>query len=196
MRKILMRFWNGITMQFDRMNVPNIITFLRIICALSLIAIKPFSALFFLVYTITGVTDVLDGWIARKTHTSSEFGARLDSIADIVFYGVTAVKIMPALWNVLTPLIWLMIAIVALIRIISYTVALIKYRRFASLHTYMNKLTGFLIFTVPYIISQSFAMPACMIISIVAMLAALEELIIHINTNRYLADRKTLFNDC
>lgn len=66
-----------------------------------------------------------------------------------------------------------------IIRIISYTVATIKYRRFASLHTYMNKLTGLLVFTVPYIIFLPFARMACMIISVVAVIATMEELIIH-----------------
>lgn len=193
MRKILMRFWNGITMRFDRINVPNIITFLRIVLALSLIAIKPRSDLFFLMYAITGITDMLDGWIARKTHTESELGARLDSIADIVFYGVTALKIIPSLLNVLEPFVWGIIAVVLILRIVSYVIAGIKYHQFASLHTYMNKLTGFLIFTIPYIISQSFAMQAYMIISVVAVLASLEELIIHITENQYCADRKTFF---
>ena len=62
------------------LNLADIVTMLRIVGALSLIAIRPLSALFFLVYSITGVTDVLDGQIARKTNTSSELGARLDSI--------------------------------------------------------------------------------------------------------------------
>lgn len=175
------------------LNLADIITLFRIVGALSLIAIKPISVLFLTVYSIAGVTDVLDGMIARKTHTVSEFGARLDSIADIVFYGITAFKIMPSLLSVLTPLIWCIIAVVLILRIISYIIAVIKYHQFASLHTYMNKLTGFLIFTVPYIISQPFAAPACVIISVVAALAALEELIIHISAKKYLADRKTLF---
>lgn len=175
------------------LNLADIITLFRIVGTFSLIAIKPLSALFFLVYTMTGVTDVLDGWIARKTHTTSEFGARLDSIADVVFYGVTAFKIMPSLLSVLTPLVWCIIAVVLFLRIISYVVAMIKYHCFASLHTYMNKLTGFLVFTIPYVMSQPFAISACIIVSIVAVLAALEELIIHISTNQYCTDRKTLF---
>ena len=108
------------------LNLADIVTLFRIVGAVLLIAIKPTSGLFLLLYTITGVTDVLDGQIARKTNTSSEFGARLDSIADKVFYGVTAFKIIPLLWNMLTPLIWCFIAVTALVRTISYVVAMIK----------------------------------------------------------------------
>lgn len=175
------------------LNLADIVTLFRIVGAVLLIAIKPTSGLFLLVYTITGATDVIDGQIARKTNISSEFGARLDSIADMVFYGVTAFKIIPLLWNMLTPLIWCFIAVTALVRTISYVVAMIKYRCFGSLHTYMNKLTGFLLFTVPYIVMYPFSASAFMVISVVAVIAALEELIIHIRTNQYCADTKTLF---
>ena len=175
------------------LNLADIVTLFRIVGAVLLIAIKPTSGLFLILYTITGATDVIDGQIARKTNTSSEFGARLDSIADVLFFGVAAFKIMPLLWSKLTLLIWLFIAVTALVRIISYVVAMIKYHCFASLHTYMNKLTGFLIFTVPYVVMYPFSASAFMVISVVAVIAASEELIIHIRTNQYCADTKTLF---
>ena len=174
-------------------HLPNLITVSRIVSALALLPIHAFSQAFFVIYTYCGVSDMLDGAFARRLHCSDETGARLDSIADIVFYAVAAFKICPALCRALTPLIWCIIAAVALIRIISYVAAAIKYRRFALLHTYMNKLTGFLVFTVPYIIFQPFAKPVCLIISAVAVLAAVEELMIHARAGEYHADRKTLF---
>lgn len=175
------------------MHLPNLITISRIIAAAALLPVQSFSRAFFVIYTYCGISDVLDGALARLTHSDSENGARLDSVADIIFYVVTAFKIFPALCSELTSLIWCIIAAAALLRIISYSVAAIKYRRFASLHTYMNKLTGFLVFTVPYIIFLPFAQPIYLIIGAVAMLAAAEELIIHIRSAQYCADRKSLF---
>lgn len=173
-------------------NLPNLITLSRLVSALLLMPICAFSPAFFVVYTYCGVSDILDGALARILHCNDEFGARLDSIADIVFYAVSAFKILPVLCSKFTPSIWYMITATVIIRIISYTAAAIKYRRFASLHTYMNKLTGFLVFTIPYILFLPFAKTACMIISVVALIAAAEELIIHIRTYQYCADRKTL----
>jgi CDP-diacylglycerol---serine O-phosphatidyltransferase len=37
---------------------------------------------------IGGIFDMLDGVMARLTHTSSEFGVELDSLADVVTFGV------------------------------------------------------------------------------------------------------------
>lgn len=175
--------------------LPNLITLSRIVSALFLLPIHDFSTAFFAVYTYCGVSDILDGLLARKLKVTNERGARLDSIADIVFYAVTVYKIFPVLYSILTPSIWYIVLTALLIRIISYAVAVIKYRRFASMHTYMNKLTGFLVFAVPYIVFKPFAMPICLIISVVAVLAAAEELFIHISAGEYNADRKALFAD-
>ena len=174
-------------------HLPNLITLSRIVSAIAMLPVQAFSSAFFVLYTYCGISDVLDGFLARRFKLTNENGARLDSIADIVFYAITAFKILPELCGILTAVNWYIIAAAALLRIISYAVAAVKYRRFASLHTYMNKLTGFLVFTVPYIIFQPFAKPVCLIISIVAVIAAAEELIIHIWTNQYVADKKTLF---
>lgn len=107
--------------------LPNCITMSRIILSIALLVIHTFSPMFFVIYTYCGVSDVLDGFFARKFNLSSENGARLDSISDIIFYGITAVKIMPSLFGVLMPPIWWLIAVVLVIRIISYAVAMIKY---------------------------------------------------------------------
>ena len=107
-------------------HVPNCITLSRIILSITLLVIHTFSPMFFVVYTYCGVSDVLDGFLARKFSLSTENGAKLDSISDIVFYGITAAKIMPSLLCVLMPPIWWLIAVVLVIRIISYTVEAVK----------------------------------------------------------------------
>lgn len=61
-----------------RLSLADIITMFRIMGAVSLLDFRPFSSAFFCVYALTGLSDVLDGLIARKTHTESEFGARLE----------------------------------------------------------------------------------------------------------------------
>lgn len=38
--------------------------------------------------------DGLDGWIARRLHTTSDFGGKLDSLADIVSFGIAPAVIL------------------------------------------------------------------------------------------------------
>lgn len=67
------------------LSLPNILTSARIVCA----ALMPFFALpstgFYVVYTFGGLTDAVDGTVARKLKLESEFGAKLDSVADLLF---------------------------------------------------------------------------------------------------------------
>lgn len=126
-----------------RLTAADILTLLRMVGTALLAALKPLSGGFFFLYALTGVTDVLDGWIARKTNTESDFGARLDSAADLLFYAVMLLRVFPALWQALPGSIWYAVAFIVLVRLAAYLTAAVKYRRFASLHTYLNKFTGF-----------------------------------------------------
>lgn len=44
---------------------------------------------------VSGLTDIIDGAVARSTNTVSAFGARLDSLADIMFVSVCMWKLLP-----------------------------------------------------------------------------------------------------
>lgn len=165
--------------------IPNYITVFRIIGTIILLFTVPFTKFFFIIYTLCGLSDILDGAIARLTKTSSEFGAKLDSIADMLFYATMLAKVFPVLWDILPRYIWYIVALVLALRLCSYLVAAIKYRKFASLHTYLNKLTGLMIFTVPYFLKHKFGITLCFAIAIISGLASLEELLIHIFKDKY-----------
>ena len=77
--------------------VANSITVSRMLFSLALLVLPSRSLPFVVLYLLCGLTDVLDGFIARKLHTESEKGAMLDSIADLLFAVVYAVKILPIL---------------------------------------------------------------------------------------------------
>lgn len=177
-------------------NLPNYITALRIVGTLCLLPVQPLSPAFFILYTLTGLTDVLDGLTARKMKTESELGAKLDSIADLLFYAVMLIKLFPILWRKLPPEIWYAVAAILLLRFSAYSVAAVKYRKFASLHTYMNKLTGAAVFAVPYVITLPFARPVCWVICGSAAIAAGEELLIHLCSQTYRGNTKTIIWKC
>ena len=174
---------------------PNICTMLRIVGTVGLLLIRPLTLPFYLLYTFCGITDVLDGTIARATNSTSEFGARLDSISDLIFYAVMIVKFFPILLEVLPVWMWYCIGAVLVIRACSYVTAAVRYHRFASLHTILNKATGFCVFCLPYMLVQDFALRYCEITCVIAGLASTEEFLIHLlNMNQaenlYGKDRK------
>lgn len=178
--------------KLHQLNIADIITLIRMVGTLFLLMLKPLSLAFFWVYALTGLTDVLDGWIARKTKTTSDFGARLDSIADLVFYAVMLTGILPILFEKLPSEIWYVVAVVLCIRILAYVIAVIKYRLFASLHTYLNKFTGAAVFLIPFSLITDYTVAFCWIVSGVAMAASIEELVIHIRRKDYCSNVKSI----
>lgn len=172
-------------------NVADTITTMRMAASVFLLFLPLDTILFLVIYTLAGLTDVLDGWIARKSGKASEFGARLDSISDLLFYSVLLIRLFPILYQTLPVEIWYVVLAIILVRLAAYITAAVKYHRFASLHTWMNKLTGASVFLLPYVLSVSSGVGYCWAVCMVAFAASAEELAIHLLRTDYLAERKS-----
>ena len=174
-------------------NIADTVTALRIAASAVLLFLPLQTAGFLAVYTLTGLTDAMDGWLARKTKTASEFGARLDSVADLLFYGVLLLRLFPVLWQRLPVEIWYAVAVIILVRLAAYAAAAIKYHRFSSLHTWLNKLTGFGVFLLPYVFAVSTGVGYSWAVCALAFAASLEELAIHLCRRGYCPDIRSVF---
>ena len=176
-----------------KLSIADIITLFRIVGTVLLVVLHPFSTSFFCVYALAGLTDVLDGWIARKTKTTSDFGARLDSVADLLFYAVMLFRVLPFLWKVLSNDIWCAVIAIIIVRISAYLVAAVKYHQFVFLHTYLNKLTGVMVFFIPFLLVTAYTSAYCIVTCVIAIVAALEELAIHFQRQTYQPNIKSIF---
>lgn len=172
-------------------HIPNIITASRIALSVSLLLIEPLSFGFFIIYLLCGISDIFDGYIARKTKNISQFGATFDSVADAVFIGILLVIFIPILPWPLWLLYW--IGIITLIRFVSLGVGFAKYHAFAFLHTYSNKLTGLLLFSFLFLYNiLGLTLPA-VVLCVAATLSAIEELAINITSKELSRDTRSIF---
>lgn len=168
--------------------MANVITLIRIGLAISLLFIRKYNSLFLILYSICGFTDILDGYIARKTKTESNFGARLDTIADLLFFIVMFIIMFDILLKDIIFIVF--IIIILLIRMISIIIVLKKYNEFAILHTYTNKITGLLLFFIPYFIYLNNANIIVYIIGVIALISSIEELTINIKSKQLDLNKK------
>ena len=173
----------------------NGITFARIVLALVLIFVKPLSVTFFLIYFICGISDVLDGYVARKTNTVSRLGRKLDSVADLIMALVVIYLLYPYVRSILQMKIIIWIVVIGIVRLLSVFIVYLKYKKFEILHTYGNKATGLLLFLFPFLLPWDqltmFVYLACG----VASLSAIEELLIHLSSRELQTDKKNIFMD-
>lgn len=127
--------------------MANGITCVRILCALSMVFFPTFSGWFYLLYALGCISDVLDGMLARRLGSCSGFGARLDTLADIVFTLVVLSKVMLSVFLPLWLLVW--VAGIIVLKLAGIAAGFVKYHRFLSEHTVLNKICGILLFAIP-----------------------------------------------
>lgn len=127
--------------------IANIITSCRIIGSIGLLFCPVFSASFYGLYLFCGLTDMVDGTVARKTGAAGTFGARLDSVADFLFAAVSFGKLLPVIripvW------IWVWAAAIASVKLVNLIRGFLRRKQLPSLHTVMNKASGFCLFLLP-----------------------------------------------
>ena len=153
--------------------MANIITSIRILCSIAILFCPAYSVAFYVLYITAGVSDMIDGWVARKTNTASEFGAKLDTMADIVFVIVCLFKLLPVMDIPVWLYVW--IGVIAFIKVINIVSGYVVRKQFVSVHSVMNKVTGALLFLLPLTLSFIDIKYSATVVCIIATFAAIQE---------------------
>lgn len=124
--------------------MANVITTIRIICAISLIFSPTFSKCFYALYILGGISDVFDGIVARHFGKETKLGAQLDTVADIIFTIIAMVKVVRVIHIPIWLIVW--IILIAVIKTVNIFSGFVIYKRFVSEHTVINKICGVLLF--------------------------------------------------
>ena len=154
-------------------HIPNILSASRIALCLPLLLADAMTVPFWVFYGTAGTTDMLDGFLARRWGVEGKFGARLDSLADFVFVLAVGYKLFP--WLKLPTALWMMIGVIALVKVSNALSSYVVKHKIAFLHTKANKLTGFLLFIGMMAIGQSYFIPVAWVIACFALFAAIQE---------------------
>jgi len=153
--------------------MANIITFVRVICSIALLFCPALSTSFYCLFITAGFTDMIDGTVARKMGTESEFGSKLDTVADIIFVVICAIRILPILDLENWMLIWA--GIIAIIKIVNIILGFVVEKRFVAVHSLMNKIAGGLLFALPLTVRVIDLRYFAAIVCVTATFAAIQE---------------------
>ena len=145
----------------------------RIVLCLPLLLVDAMTLPFWTLYVIAGLTDMLDGFLARRWGVESKFGARLDSLADFMLVLAVGYKLFP--YMKLPTALWMMIGLIALVKMVNAICSYVVRHRIEYLHTKAIKLTGFLLFIGMMIVGQSYFIPVAWVIACIALFAAIQE---------------------
>ena len=162
-------------------NLANIITMMRVVLSLPLLLSEPLSPSFYILYCLCGLSDMVDGFVARRTNSESRFGERIDSLADIVFVAVCLCKLLPVIE--LEGWIYVWVTAIALIKVVNVAIGFVLAHSFLSLHAMMNKMTGFTLFLFPFLVGIKGINIVAASVCMLASLAAIQEFLVVIKTN-------------
>lgn len=125
--------------------IPNLLGFYRILAFpfILWLAISGKEDLFVIFIVINLLADVADGFIARRLNLVSEFGARLDSMADNLTYILAFIGVFVFKWDDFQPHVVSFLIFIGML-VLTVLVSLIKFGRFPSFHLYSTKAGGFI----------------------------------------------------
>lgn len=179
----------------DLLTIPNLLTCFRFVSApvMLYLAWHGHGNTFLLLLAITFLNDILDGIAARMLDQESEFGALLDSWADLLIYFTIAISawwLWPDIVN--RELVYFLMTIISFLSPV--VVGIIKFHAFTSYHTWLVKfavvtmgLSFFLLFL--FDIPWPFR-----IVSFICLLAAIEEIAITCYLPKLHSNVRSLWN--
>lgn len=170
-------------------HIANLISLSRVICAAFLLPLNELNSTFLAVYIYCGISDLIDGPIARKTGSTSVAGAVLDTVGDVfTYFALAKVLIMQKMipdWV----LPWICITFVGFG--LSAVIAKIRFKKFYFVHSFFGKLLGLSIFLLPLLI-KPVGIVYFGIVCVFATIAAVESVVIQTKSKTLVTDVKLL----
>jgi cardiolipin synthase (CMP-forming) len=125
-------------------NVPNMISFYRLATfpAILTFAIFGHEKAFVIFLCINLVSDIIDGYIARRFNLVTRFGAALDNLADIGTYFLALLGLFIFKWAQVQPHAWFLYIFLAVF-LLSYLVAFLRLGKIPGMHLYSAVSAGY-----------------------------------------------------
>ena len=160
-------------MNMNKLPIANIITAGRIFGSALMLLFPMFSVGFYSAYLLCGVSDMVDGTVARRTNGSTEFGAKLDSVADMIFLAVALFRWLPVIS--VPGRLWVWIAVIAAVKTSNIVRESTRKKKLVARHTIANKVTGLCLFLLPLTLSFIDVHYSVTVVCIMATFAAVQE---------------------
>lgn len=153
--------------------VPNIISVSRGVAAVAMLFFPVFSHGFWVLYCWGGISDMIDGTIAKKLNAESELGSRIDSVADLAFVICSAIMILPSVH--LPVWIWLWVVAIGSVKLAGIIIGSCRQRKLTIPHSTSNRLTGILLFCLPFALIPFDALIPAVIVCAMATASLVED---------------------
>ena len=179
----------------DLMRPPNLVSAIRILIAplLFVLALLQLEYWFLGLLIFSALTDVVDGYIARRYGMITPLGARLDSWGDAVIYSTMAVCAW-ILWPDITRRELLYYAMILFSFLLPALTGLVKFGRMTGYHTWSVKVAVFATFAGYIALYADVARWPFVLAAILAVIAGVEEILITLVLRKEKTDVRSLLD--
>ena len=163
----------------SKLNLPNLLTGFRFVAAPVLLWLAWYAhpMAFMALLAVTFATDLLDGVVARLTGQVSQFGAALDSWADVITYLTIALSCW-WLWPDEVSRERLYVGLIVASCLLPALVGIFKFGCFTSYHTWGVKIAAATMGLTLYVLFLGGPTWPFRVAAVMCIVAALEEMII------------------
>jgi CDP-diacylglycerol--glycerol-3-phosphate 3-phosphatidyltransferase len=163
----------------SKLTLPNLLTGFRFVAApfLLWLAWHDYAIAFMVLLAITFLSDLLDGLVARLTNQVSQFGAILDSWADVITYLTIALSCW-WLWPEIVNRELLYVGLIVASFLLPAAMGIYKFGCFTSYHTWAVKIAAAAMGSSLYILFLGGPASPFRIAAVLCIVAALEEMLI------------------
>lgn len=151
----------------NTLTIPNALSFFRLFGSPLLLPLSQTANPLWVVtwFVLLGLSDALDGALARRWNQTSDYGSKLDAVADLVFYPCSAIVLAVLFPAYLSPnLSYISVTLTTLAG--ALLISRIRCGRIVMLHTHISRFSGVLLFLV---MLASFFIDTTMLIRVVAL---------------------------
>ena len=171
--------------------IANILTSVRMIISSILLTFSRLDAAFLALFCVCGITDLIDGPIARATETESILGAKLDSAGDVLTYAAMVRIMILEKAITLKTVLWFLLPLSGMV--VSALIAKLRFHSFFFLHTALGKFFGAGCFFVPFSFFAGTVNDHLTFVWVIALLAAVEMVVIQLRNDRAESDIPFLY---
>ena len=178
----------------DMLKLPNLISSIRILIAplMFVFAFRQMETWFLGALIFSGLTDVLDGFLARKLGLITPLGAHLDSWGDFTIFGTMAICAW-ILWPEITQRELLYYALILFSFLLPALAGLVKFGKLTGYHTWSVKIAVFVTFVGYIALYAELAAWPFMLAAVLAVIAGIEEILITIALREERTDVRSIF---
>ena len=154
----------------------NIVSGSRIVGAIILFFFQDVTGWFLALYCYCGISDLIDGPIARKTGHTSVVGAMLDTVGDVLTYLALAKILIMHKYVPMWVIVWMLCTAVGFAA--SGFIALKRFGKFSLVHSLFGKFLGVSVFALPFAMKFNFGVAWMAVICTISSIAAVESILI------------------